>query len=673
MYLQSPPPKREREPDPGPLALRAATLAVIAAVMFGVLVFRLWALQVLHSDHYVAQANQNTVHEFHIPAPRGLIFDRAGRVLVDNVSGVAVQVNPASLPRGLDCTAVQPQRQPACEAAVAQATPGSDPACRDFPWQDSCRVLDRLAQVLGMKPHQVWQKYQAGITANPGQPVTIDTVGVHQIAFVKERASKFPGVQFEETSQRSYPFGPVAAGVLGYVGRIYKTDLKDPNFKGLPNDATVGHAGVEYTYDQYLRGADGLLDQNFDASGNPVGQGYMSQAPSPGDSLRLSIDARLQQVAQQAIAYGIQVAHADGETGASSGAVVAMNPQTGEIYALASYPTYNPSIYVPPYRGLGWATSPKNTDRPLVDRALAGVYPPGSTFKPFTASASWQSGLIGPGSQLLCSGTYQAPNDFSHTVFSNWDTSVNRMIDLPTALEISCDSFFYRLGNSFWSRGEAFQSWLRRFGFGVTPQIDIGGAVTGLVPDRVWKESYFSDPVSQSWNPGDDINMAIGQGFLTVTPLQLAVAYSALANGGKLVSPHVAQTLVDAKNNPMPDKRLRFPPPRSLRLSPALLAQIRQGLVQASHSALGTSSAVFGGFSPCVAGKTGTAEVPPNDPNAWYASWAPCDNPQLVVVALIANGGHGGVSAAPAALRVYQAFFHPKQGLPTIVGTDNSH
>jgi penicillin-binding protein 2 len=686
MFQPSPPPtpKPDQAGDRTSLALRAATLAVVAASLFAILVLRLWALQVLHSDSYAAQATQNDVRTIRIPAPRGQILDREGRVLVGNEASIALQVNPADLPEGTDCSVVaHPGR---CRVALQRfAERSSPPPCRAQPYQRRCRELARVARVLGLRRAEVWRRFAQGANANPGQPVTISqSVDKRRFSFIRERLDRFPGVQFQNVFQRFYPFGSLAANALGHVGRITAAELKQPHFarEALPNDAVVGQDGVEYTYDRFLRGQDGELQQRVDATGAPVGQPYLVHSPTPGLNLQLTIDARLQRVARDAVAYGIRVAHADGEYGAATGAMVAMNPDTGAIYALVSYPSFSPTIYIPPNRGL--AAVSKDPTVPLVDKAIAGSYPPGSTFKPITASAAWRAGLLSPGQHLPCTGSFERPGDTSHTVFFNWDTSVSALIDLPTALEISCDTFFYRLGNAFYDTGTlAFQAGIRSFGFGQTPPIDIPGAARGLVPDPRWKETNpaFLPPtltdaqsaIATTWNPGDDINMSIGQGYLLVSPLQLAVAYSAIANGGKLVTPHVALATRDAEGRAAGAGRLAFPRPRSLRLSPSLLQELRQGLFLASHSPSGTSSAVFAGFQPTVYGKTGTAEVPPKAPNAWYAAFAGEGQKKLLVVTMIANGGHGGVSAAPAALRVFQAFFHPHAPLAAKVGVDQSN
>jgi penicillin-binding protein 2 len=691
MVIQSPPNRPEPPPDKNQMMIRAAALGVIAVVLFGVLVFRLWALQVLHSDHYVAQANQNDVRQLPLPAPRGEIEDSTGKVLVKNTSHVLAEVNPAGLAARVDCTTFPADQRATCNAVVAATPPGAVPRCAALKSQTRCLVLARLGRVLGMKKHEVWRAYEktlfvnadgsGGCTPNAGAPCYVVNAGPPiplkpasepEVAYVLERRSQFPGVQFLQTTQRQYPYGDLAPNVLGYVSQISRGELKDSNFAGLTGGAMVGQAGAEYSYDRELRGTDGLLEQNYDATGRAVGPTYVQRAAQPGDTLRLTINSRLQKIAQKAVAYGIQVAHNDGEVTAHTGAIVAMNPQNGQIYAMASYPSYNPSVFLPPAKNAGKLYKDKY-NQPLVDKTLEPKSP-GSTFKPITATAAWDAGVLGPGTTLDCPGVFFRPGDFSHTPFPNWTTVNLGIMDLQSALEQSCNTFFFQLGSRMYdlpNQGIAFQKTIRQYGFGKTPPMDlpVSPYFSGLVPDPAWRLQTYSKPIDQVWQPGYDIQMAIGQGDLTVSPMQLAVAYSAIANGGKLVTPHIGKALLDSQGNVV--KRFDPGPQRDLNLSPTLLSEIRQGLYEASHSSLGTSSSVFGTYTPAVAGKTGTAEHPPDpSPNAWFASFAPADNPKLVVVALINDGGHGGVSAAPAARQVYQGFFHQK--ITNTVGTDAS-
>jgi penicillin-binding protein 2 len=660
---------------------------VVAAVLFGVLFFRLWAMQVLRSEAFAQQALRNDVREIAVPAPRGRIKDRDGRTMVDNTIGVMAQVNPAALERTVDCTEYIATERTQCEAAMAQLPVGASPRCMDFPAQHRCTELERLSRIFGLKRNTLWGNYERPLISggdgtpkyvvNAGPPINLAPATEAQIAYIMERRARYPGVQFMRTYQRDYRFHspPLASTVLGSTFRISADQVKMARFRGYPNDAVIGQSGVEWTYDRFLQGKPGLLNQSFNAAGHAAGAPYMVKSATPGTDLYLTLDATLQQAAQNAIQDGINIAHADGQTGAREGAVVAMDPKTGGILAMASWPTYDPRIFVPPYRGYDQAR--KDTyNQPLIDRAYYQTYSPGSTFKPFTAAAGWWAGLLGPGSTKDCPGYFIRPGDTSKTRFNNWDPFDSGVIGLSRALEISCDTFFYQVGNGFYDKyihssdTDQLPVMLRRFGFGVTPPVDIPGASAGLVQDPLYrKENYSPGSALADWQPGYDIQMSIGQG-IDVTPLQMATAYSALANGGILPTPHFAQELRDADGHLV--KKLRFPPQRNLHLSPTFLDEVRQGLYNASHSADGTSSSVFGNFKPDVAGKTGTAEVLGKADNAWYAAWAPANDPKLVVVTLIVGGGHGGVSAAPVAREVFSAYFHPNQKVKAHAGTDRS-
>ena len=663
MFLESPPPRSEPAPDPLPLAIRAAALGIIAAALLVVLLFRLWALQVLHAGQYSTAAVQSQVRTAVVPARRGDIVDRHGNILVSSRTAIAVQVNSATFPASTDCTGLNRHDH----KQVAE--------------QPGCLTLWRLAGVIKQPFPRVWKEYSTRLAANQGYPITLPfTVTRPQVAYMLERHDRFPSIQFQRTFVRDYPaldqpaLGAINPNLIGYVGAITAENLKDPAFRGenLPQTGTAGQAGIEKSYDGWLRGSDGETAQMFDASGNPVRSPYLVREPVTGATVKLTLDANLQKVAQDAIYRGMQIAHADHQYYANYGSVVAINPENGAIYAMASYPTYKPTVWVPPYDGQAKVVDPKNPLFPLVDKSYAGTYPPGSTFKPITAVAAWMSGLIGPGSTRPCTTSFQSPNDFSHHKFFNWGPE-NSIIGLSKALEISCDTFFYRLGDQFYDRyqngSNIFQEWIRKLGYGDSPPVDIPGAVSGLVPDRQWKAHnplFVNGPnpsIDTLWEPGDDIQMAIGQGYLLVSPLQQAVAYSAIENGGTVVTPHLVQSVTGPDGSPAPGGNVTPKPQRDLHLPPELLAEIKTGLYGATHAGDGTSTSTFGSFQPTVYGKTGTAEVPQDCTNcsdAWWAGWAEQDGHPLVVVAMIHDGGHGGVSAAPVAAEVFAAYFHSR-------------
>jgi penicillin-binding protein 2 len=364
-------------------------------------------------------------------------------------------------------------------------------------------------------------------------------------------------------------------------------------------------------------------------------------------TLQLSIDTRLQKAAQSALLYGMEQSRLNGypPTGASA---VAMDPWTGAIKAIVSYPTFNQKAAADNPHYLSQLYK-QDRSTPLLNRAISGAYPTGSTFKPIIAEAALSAGIITPSTSLACTGSFA----LGGVIFHNVEAGVNESMTLPTALEQSCDTWFYRLGDLVYAhdpqaQGTLIQNWASRLGLGSQPPVDLTGATSGYLP----RPGKTFDRVNGSpWTEGQTINLSIGQGRLQVSPLQLAVAYSALINGGKVVRPHVGEAVItDGHRRVLP-----FPPVRRLRLSPYTWA-IRQGLYEAANDAGGTSASVFQGFPIKVAGKTGTAE--PDPVSSWYASWAPYNSPKLVVVVNIEHGGFGAQAAAPTAKKIYAAYFH---------------
>jgi penicillin-binding protein 2 len=419
----------------------------------------------------------------------------------------------------------------------------------------------------------------------------------------------------------------------------------------------------------------------------------LTTEPQPGQTVRLTLDTGLQLAAQNALQYGIQTARNSGQFAADGGAIVALNPRNGAILALASSPTYDPSVFSGrrtnrelAAQGLTPGTALKR-NYPSLNRAVDGTYPPGSTFKPLTAIAALEEHLIKPYSFYPCTGTYVAPEDRSHRVWHNWDPFVYQGMDLPTALAQSCDTYFYRAGNSFYllpsDKGQPIQRWARRFGFGKTSGSDLGPQSQGLVPTIGWRHATYTrktDPccwqVDRLWKPGDSLNLAIGQGNLLVTPLQMARFYAALANGGKLVSPHVLMDVENPNGTIVPTTAPSAPRPVK-GLDPAYLKVIQQGLFEATHDPLGTSYGVFGNFPYPIAGKTGTAQKAVQLPGythdenqSWWCGYGPANDAKLVVCAMIENGGEGGAAAAPAAERVFAKFFHVPAVQPGPIHSD---
>jgi penicillin-binding protein 2 len=483
------------------------------------------------------------------------------------------------------------------------------------------------------------------------------------------------------TYVRQYPLGDLAAHILGYVGPISEDQLKTS--KGYAASDKIGQGGIEAAFDKELRGRPGQSQLRVDSLGRPISPIEPKEPTTPGYAVRLTLDTKLQRAAQQAVIDGINRAQANHQWYAKAGAIVALDPKDGAIRALASYPTYDPALYTSRRKSalapLLDPTVAKESSYPALNRAIAGAYPPGSTFKPVTALAAMQEHILSPYQSLPCTPRYET----SGQIFKNWTPFVNQPMTLPTALAQSCDTYFYQVGKSFYDlppdRGQPLQKWAKTFGFGEQPGLDVGPATSGLLPTIGWKRERFTkktDPsnwqIDRLWKPGDSIQLAIGQKDMLASPLQMARFYALLANGGKLVTPHLVSAIEQGGPSKGPSQgalvlRRYQAPVKELNLDPAAISAIRAGLFEATHSSLGTSSSVFGNYPIPIAGKTGTAETHadsdgyavPTD-TSWWCGFGPYDSPRLVVCAVIENGGFGGEAAAPSALQVFEEFFHKK-------------
>ena len=658
------PSSRFLPPDPGVeapyrltpgLAFRVGILGIVALAVFAVLFFRLWSLQVLSGDTYLAAAQGNQLRTIRLEAPRGTILDRHGRVIVDNVAGTAVTLWVGDLPRN-----------------------------RRY------AVIKHLADVLNVPPLQLAKEVDERI-ADPLNPITVKTaVKEDQVAYLYEHSSEFPGVQIRQTYLRHYPYQSLAAQVLGYVGEVSQGELDQKPSVYKPGDK-VGKTGVEARDDEYLRGDAGQAEIRVDSMGRPQGPLQLRREARPGKAVRLTIDVGLQRAAEEALRYGITTARANESYYADGGAIVALDPNDGAVLAMASSPTYKPSVYVgrvdpKKIEPLVNDKVAKEKNYPGINRVTSGIYPPGSTWKPVTALAAMQEHMLQPYQALQCTPT--ATYGLDKQEFRNWDPYVNQPMTLVEALARSCDTYFYQLGYQFYLEGDRgrnrMQQWARKFGFGVPTGFDLGGEQEGLVPTPAWRKKRFTNDWDRAWNPGNSIQLSIGQQDVQVTPLQMARFYAMIANGGKLVTPYVVSQVETAAPNgqsPVVERRFAPDPPKAVGVDPAALAVVRDGLYSATHSTYGTSSGVFGSFPIPIAGKTGTAEkvVPiPGYPaghtedQSWWCGYGPAltEAPRIVVCAVIENGGHGSTAAAPAALRVFEKFFGAKAETQTLVSTD---
>jgi penicillin-binding protein 2 len=621
-------------------------LAGVVAVLFAALVTRLWFLQVLAGDEYREEARGNFVRLVPVTAPRGRILDRNGQPLVDNSPTVAITVDRQKV-------------------------------------ENEEELLFRLAELLDAPVDELTDRYNDPDFL-PFQPVPVYVGAPEPVAiYLEEHSEEFPGVDSEQIGVRRYVNGGIASHLLGYLGEISPEELEDPSFSDHRPGELVGRGGVEQFYEQYLRGESGWVKQEVDASGEVQGSiGY--EPPEPGDDLVLAVDAQIQALAEdtlnEAVTQARGIATLTGYLKATAGAVVVMDPNDGRVLALASHPSYDPRLFLDGLTDREFdALKRPSANFPLSNRAIAGLYPPGSTFKPFVAAAALRAGYARPEGFYPCPAEYVVPGDTSGTVFHNWKESDSGVISFAESLIQSCDTVYYNFGLKFWqereARGEFFQEQIRRWGFGEITGIDIPGEEEGRVPDARWKEevhAQYPELFPESiWLPGDSINMSIGQGDLLVTPLQLASAYAALANGGTLYRPQIALRVQRPDGSVIRrfegQKLGRVPGTRQS------LAVIRDALRGVVSSPSGTATGAFVGFplsTHPVSGKTGTSEVAGKQPHSWFAAFAPADDPQFVVVAMVEEGGHGSQVAAPIVRRILEGLLDLEPGAFQIVGAE---
>jgi penicillin-binding protein 2 len=592
------------------LALRIAVIGGLALALFAVLFFRLWDLQVLSGPQYLAEANNNRTREFRVTAPRGDILDRNGKTIVDNRTSLALQVNPQKLPP-------LPARR---QAELAH--------------------LGALAQ---MSLHQVRATMHEQLKLAAGAPVTLRRdVGYDLVYYLQENQDRFPGVQAQRVFVRHYPVGTLAAHVLGSVGEVSEEQLKEARYRKLQPGDEVGQGGVEDTYDRFLRGQPGLTRIQVNALGQPTPGGQLvSKPPVPGDSLKLSIDSSVQAAGEQALAArGLP------------GAFVTMNVHNGQILGLGSFPTFDPSVFTKPMTQAQVNDLYRNPTAPLADRATQGLYPTGSTFKPITAMAALNTGVITPQTVIVDSGSITVGGER----FQNSGGASYGPVNLVSALQVSSDVFFYTLGREMWNTG-ALQHWAHMLGIGRPTGIDLPEQAEGLLPSKQWRNRlYRRGETERPWSAGDNVQLATGQGDLQTNPLQMAIAYATVANGGTVVTPHVGMQVDDAAGRVL--KEFEPPPRRHVHVDPVYRAAILEGLHEAAQTPGGTSYAVFGSFPVPVAGKTGTAQRPPNPDQSWYIVMSPYPNPRIVTAVTIEQGGFGAESAAPAALQILEAYYN---------------
>jgi penicillin-binding protein 2 len=587
--------------------------AVLGAVCFAVLVLlllRLWTMQVLSGEAYAAQAENNRVREVTTEAPRGRILDRNGEPLVTNRSTLTV--------------------------AVARSAAEDD------------EMLTRLSAVLDMTVEELKERASSKREAALAPRVVAIDVPMSTVAYLSENEAQFPGVEVQARAVREYPNGSLAAHVLGYTGEMSQAEIDSPDFVGYSPTDIVGKTGAERSFESVLQGDRGRKLLEVDARGRPR-KLIQDIEPEPGRDVVLTIDLEAQRVAEDALQDAIRDAHRQGFKKAKAGAVVALDVQTGEVLAMASAPTYDPTVFLGGISTDQWRSlTSTSSEFPLTNRAITAQYPPASTFKAFTGLAGLERGVTTQWSSYYCSGTWTGMGeDWSKRCWKRTGHGTESFMD---GMADSCDIVFYEIGHDFYKReGEELQDFLTDFGFGQLMGIDLPGETKGRVPTAEWKKAFNEDyPEYQRWLPGDTVNMSIGQGDVLATPLQVAATYAGIGNGGKVLRPHVLRQVLSSDGEPVltSEPEVVFEP----EVKKQNLDIIHQSLVGVITR--GTGQAAFRGFPVQVAGKTGTAEVNKKDDMAWFVGYAPANNPKYVVVTVLEQGGGGGSVAAPAVRQV---------------------
>ncbi|MDF1541649.1 MAG: penicillin-binding protein 2 [Anaerosomatales bacterium] len=597
---------------------RYATLGIIFLSVLGVLFLRAWSIQVINADRYAAAAENNRVREIAIDAPRGRILDRNGNPLVTNRATLGVTVAPGA--------------------------------------KDDEDMLYRLSVVLEMPLDDLMERVSSTREAALKPRLVALDVPMTVVAYLAEHETEYPGVEVSVVPVREYPHGSLAAHVLGYTGEISEESLNSGEMEGYVLGDLVGKSGAEWQFESVLQGEKGYRRVEVDAVGSP--RHVLEEAePVAGRDVVLTIDLEIQQVAEEALERALVEARADDFLNARAGAAVALDVHTGEVLAMASVPTFDPTLFIGGISTRDWeALTAEDSEYPLNNRAIQAAYPPASTYKAITGMAGLEFGVTSLGHSYYCAGRWTGMGE-QWSKFC-WKRSGHGSIGFTRGVAESCDVVFYEIGYEFYKRDrEELQEFARRFGVGSVTGIDLPGEVSGRVPDAAWKAEFNANyPEYRQWLPGDTVNMVIGQGDLLTTPLQMAAVYAGIANDGDVMRPHVLKEVLDSRGEAVRafEPEVAFSP----EVSPETLRTMHNALLAVTES--GTGRSALRGFAERVAGKTGTAEVAGKDDYAWFTAYAPADDPQYAVAVVIEQGGGGGAVAGPAARKILAALL----GLP---------
>ncbi|MFA9446516.1 penicillin-binding protein 2 [Egicoccus sp. AB-alg6-2] len=655
-------------------ALRLTFLTVLVIALFLALFSRLWFLQVLAGDRFAELADTNRLRTVYVDAPRGRMLDREGDELVKNRPSLTISADRQLLLDGAG--------EPADETAE--------------------KVLERLSQLLQLDREAVVERMTSQHYSPLGHiPIAFD-VTQEVVYAVRSQQELFPGVIAEVLPVRTYPHGELAAHLVGYLNQISREQLADPAFAEYRGGEQVGRTGLEAVYEADLRGRPGRRTLEVTARNTVIDVVAETEARS-GNDLVTSLDLDLQQAVETLLADGIVASRDEIHTASGrnlpspAGSAVVLDPRDGRVLAMASYPTFDPSEFVgglsseyARYLFPDLAAGDEDTHAPMLNRNIQGEYPPGSVFKTVTGAAFMEAGLTGPETTVPCPGSYEVGG----ITFRNWNNVDEGPMALAQALRRSCDTYFYDLAYRQWQReqsqtepNEILPEVAERFGFGRRLGIDLPSELTGYVPSRALKQQRWlerrdlwcaqaeeSEPGSYrravledncvsggAWRGGDAVNSSIGQGEILTTPLQVAAHYAAIANGGTIHQPLLGMRIVGADGEVV--REIVPEVVSELGLDDAELAAIRRGLEEVVMHERGTAYGAFQRGTPFpldeipIAGKTGTAELKPKVPYAWFAAYAPANDPQYVVVVNVEEGGGGSQTAAPIARNIFEHIF----------------
>jgi penicillin-binding protein 2 len=592
------------------LTLRLWIAVGIAALSVFVLALRLWHLQIIRGNFFRDRSENNRLRMVYVPPPRGLIIDRNGEVLVRNRPSFNIDF-------------------------VSEDSPHPE---------DTVRTL---ATITGYPAEELLEKL-----ARPGKrrmyepKLLLRDVSRDMVARVTAQRYRLPGVVISVVPARDYLHGDLAAHAIGYIREISGEQLKNPIYAGYRMGDVIGQYGVEARYERYLQGERGSQAVIVNAAGNKIGEAY-SHLALPGSDVMLTIDRRLQEVADRALS-------------GKKGAVIAMNPHNGDILAMASAPRFAPAIFTTEVSKETWSDLTHPSGNKLTNRVSQGVYPPGSVFKIFVALAALAEGVVTPQERFYCRGYVM----FGKRKFRCHKHSGHGSVDLFDAMVQSCDVYFYTVGQRL-GVDRIYQYAHDLFEFGEQTGLGIGDESSGLIPSTAWKAKYFRNPEDKKWYPGETLPVSIGQGAITTTPLQIARGLSAVVNGGKIVKPRVVRKVIASDGRVLEETPPGPEGVKTIDIAPEIVERVKRSMVGVVLDKRGTGhrAALPEGSGIIVGGKTGTAQVAAkesgikDEDHAWFAGYAPADNPQIVVATIIENGGHGGAEAAPVVNDVLAAYF----------------